>query len=115
MVQNFVQLYKGSLNLYLYSDSETSGVVDIEWADCERIIYNTGIENIGTQEANLFYPNPAKGIISFYEKADYLIYNISGELIKTLNNTQTADLSNLSKGIYLIKNKKGNNQKLIVQ
>jgi len=103
------------LILELAEGSPTTGNVNISNVYFERVVQNTAIENIEIDEVKLFYPNPSNGTIWFYEKADYQIYNVSGVLVKTVTNAQTVDLSALSRGIYIIKNNNGSNQKLIIQ
>jgi hypothetical protein len=67
------------------------------------------IENETLLEAFRMYPNPVKGNTLFFtthKEASVQIYNVLGKLIKTASiseNNKEIDLSNLSKGIYLVK------------
>ncbi|AWI25958.1 T9SS type A sorting domain-containing protein [Flavobacterium pallidum] len=61
-----------------------------------------------------FYPNPANGnMIYFNAAADVTLSDISGKEIMRAENTTELNISNLSKGIYFIRNAAGNVLKLI--
>lgn len=53
----------------------------------------------------IVYPNPSNGIINIdHESIDrILIYNISGKMIKEMEYQSQINLSDISKGIYIIK------------
>jgi predicted extracellular nuclease len=67
------------------------------------------IENERLLEAFRMYPNPVNGNTLFFtthKEASVQIYNVLGKLIKTASISQSnkeIDISNLSKGIYLVK------------
>jgi chitodextrinase len=67
------------------------------------------IENETLLEAFKIYPNPVNGNTLFFttnKEASVQIYNVLGKLIKTAfvsENKKQIDISNLSKGIYLVK------------
>ncbi|WP_264520645.1 T9SS type A sorting domain-containing protein [Flavobacterium sp. N1994] len=58
-----------------------------------------------TQEKMILFPNPTKGLVTIgnldFEKI--MISDISGKVIKTLDASPQIDLSDLSKGLYIIK------------
>lgn len=62
------------------------------------------IKDLNNQKA-LIYPNPSNGIINIENKNlnKIFIYDISGKKIKELKASSQIDLSDISKGIYLIK------------
>jgi len=74
----------------------------------------TGMDKLLVKEGNLLYPNPANGIIRFHKLGDYKIYDLSSKLLKTFTNVSQANVSDLEKGIYLIKGK-NSCQKLIIK
>ena len=74
-------------------------------------VYNSATASVNTSDFNTFkmYPNPTNGnnvYFSTTKDVEVNIYNVLGKLIKTdkVNTTNNSiDISNLSKGIYLLK------------
>ncbi|MDP9957735.1 hypothetical protein J2X97_003407 [Epilithonimonas hungarica] len=67
-------------------------------------------EALATSETSLnkvqFYPNPVKDVltVSSRKKVNSVsVYNTAGQLIKTVQNTNTIDMSKLSAGVYVVK------------
>jgi secreted PhoX family phosphatase len=60
------------------------------------------------------YPNPSSGTVNLEKMANVAVYGMDGKLIKTFENTIQLDLSELSKGIYYIRNEEGATQKLLL-
>jgi hypothetical protein len=58
-----------------------------------------------TSEKTLLFPNPTNGVLNIgNENIDKIvIYDVSGKLIREFGNESQIDLSNLSKGLYLVK------------
>lgn len=81
--------------------------------------YNTGQvedytlnvkEALATSETSFskvqFYPNPVKDVltVSTNKKVNSIsVYNVAGQLVKTTENTNTVNMSNLSAGVYVVK------------
>jgi len=75
--------------------------------------YGIGIESISTNKGEnlLIYPNPTKDIVNIESKGEiinsYTLYNIGGQTIikseKLKVKSEKLDLSNLPKGVYIIK------------
>lgn len=63
-----------------------------------------GIENYDTLKPKI-YPNPSKGIIQVENKNldRIIIYDLAGRIIKDMHPQPQLDLSDFTKGIYLIK------------
>ena len=61
------------------------------------------------------WPNPVARELNFNEVTDAAIFDINGKLVRVFRNTQTADVSDLTPGTYIVKNQKGDVVKLIVQ
>lgn len=60
-----------------------------------------------------FFPNPTKGTIELSKIGSYTLYDLNGLMLKTLENGNQLDLSDLSTGIYLIKNERGSVQRIV--
>ncbi|MFT7379870.1 MAG: DNA-binding beta-propeller fold protein YncE, partial [Bacteroidia bacterium] len=60
------------------------------------------------------YPNPSSGMVKLEKIANVAVYGMDGKLIKTFENAIQLDLSELSKGIYYIRNEEGATQKLLL-
>jgi hypothetical protein len=104
------------LILELEEGSITSGNVNIVNVQFERVIQNpNSVQHIQNTKQQLFYPNPTNGKIWFNQTSNYNIYSISGTLVKSINNSKSTDVSDLQKGIYILKKSEGKNQKLIIQ
>jgi secreted PhoX family phosphatase len=61
------------------------------------------------------YPNPAAKQIQLSEAMDVAIYNTSGQRIKVSRGSEIVDISDLSNGVYFIRNEKGETVRLVVQ
>jgi len=61
----------------------------------------------------MFYPNPAGDFIHLIHTADIEIYNLNGQLIKSLQHVQVVDVSTIESGLYFIKDMDGNVAKLL--
>ncbi|MGY8988532.1 MAG: T9SS type A sorting domain-containing protein, partial [Flavobacteriales bacterium] len=64
------------------------------------------------QKKVIIYPNPTKSLIYLSEKAEYILYNILGEIILIGDNNEI-NLSNLNNGIYIFEC--GNLRKRIIK
>jgi hypothetical protein len=61
------------------------------------------------------FPNPAKDQVNFSKKDDYMVYDVSGRLVKQATNTQSINISDLTPGLYLINNSNGISKKLLIK
>ncbi|OFY87543.1 MAG: hypothetical protein A3F72_20915 [Bacteroidetes bacterium RIFCSPLOWO2_12_FULL_35_15] len=116
------RLQYNSSRIYKYDLSKNSG-----WSvRAVRDGLTTGLMENNPIETIFIYPNPSEGTFTISQnnisKTEIEIYNLMGTLIyKTqfANLQITIDLSNLSKGIYLVKlidtNRNIHNQKIIIQ
>ena len=59
------------------------------------------------------YPNPAVDILNIDQLGDYIIYNLNGQLIKTVVSSDKVNVSDMSRGIYLIIDAHGNAKRFI--
>ncbi len=81
---------------------------------------NNNLSEIAELEAQqktfVVYPNPNDGSIVYTSvQNDYKVYNMQGALILTEKNTKQLNLSNLRRGTYLVVNKEGSTQLLVIQ
>lgn len=63
----------------------------------------------------VMYPNPANDLVFFSKFGNYTLYDLSGRIVQQKENAATMSTSNLSTGIYLVKNENGISQKLIIE
>lgn len=96
----------------VYFDNDWNGAANsnIYWIPTTEYIYATTLSN---NEDNIIsnlelHPNPTKNSFSINKDIkDIAVYNITGKLIKSIKGTfsknKSFDISDLSKGIYLIK------------
>ncbi|MDX5326452.1 MAG: DUF839 domain-containing protein [Bacteroidota bacterium] len=61
------------------------------------------------------FPNPASRMLYFNETTDVAIYDVNGKRMKVYREVDQVDISDLSAGVYFVKNAKGDVQRLIVQ
>ncbi len=82
-------------------------------------IYELSNITLSSQDFNLneisfkIYPNPVDSILETDQIEDYTIFNLNGQQVMEVKNTSQINVQNLSRGIYLIKNGKGNSLKFI--
>ena len=59
------------------------------------------------------YPNPVDTLLKIDQQGDYQIYDLNGKLLKKFESTKSIDVSDLSRGIYLLLNENGVSQRFI--
>lgn len=79
----------------------------------------TGVQTINNDNTFNVYPNPANNVlmISGVTNATITIMNIEGRIIKSVQNVNQVNVSDLSNGIYIFSIKEGNNvsnQKVVI-
>jgi hypothetical protein len=61
---------------------------------------------VGIDEVNLFetavYPNPVSDILTISEASNITVASITGQIVIKANNTTSVDMSNLTKGMYIV-------------
>jgi len=96
----------------LQSTYEISGTIDVDYFSLNTITtsntqhipfsisgYFNLVEN--TIEKTKVYPNPSSDKVLFSKKVDLInLYDSKGRLLKTKNNSDNIDISDLTKGIY---------------
>jgi hypothetical protein len=77
----------------------------------------TAIRNVSYQAADDFevWPNPAQRSLHFNQAYDLELYDVSGKLIKTGQDTKELNIFDLSPGMYFIRNEKGQTKKVMIQ
>lgn len=99
--------YQPSAYLRCFEDNEF-GLYNVSGRDCD---FTSGVMIDVLTNANLkIYPNPTTGIISFEtpipENSNISIYNIQGELVRSvsiLESNSNLNISDFKNGIYFIK------------
>ena len=91
--------------LRCYSDTEI-GHVSYYWNNCDYI--NPQYQNLPEEndpQTISIYPNPAKEnvLIKGIEATEVQVYNVLGQLVKTVQNANEINVSGLMEGIYLLR------------
>ena len=97
-------------NIYFYGDDGTKkGLFTLK--------YNfLSTKDFSKDEKISFYPNPVKSDINFSETmSEVNILDLNGKMLKTVKNTNTLSVENLSKGVYLLEIKTLNDKKNITK
>lgn len=115
------------IDTIVYSE-QTTDISQGRFADGEEVwkfysIPTPGFSNvvdaIGEYEYNpglSIYPNPNnRGRLFLSHQSDIEIYSINGRLVIQENQVNEIDIAGLVSGVYLVKDQKGNIQKLIIQ
>jgi hypothetical protein len=61
------------------------------------------------------YPNPAREIVYFNKPISFELFDLNGKIVGKYSNVKSADVSNLSQGIYLVHTSEGETIKIIIQ
>lgn len=61
------------------------------------------------------WPNPVSRELNFNKLTDAALYDMNGKLIRVFRNTQVADMSGCTPGIYFVRNLEGETIKIVVQ
>ncbi|MDX2281641.1 MAG: DUF839 domain-containing protein [Saprospiraceae bacterium] len=80
-----------------------------------NLLTATNEPTFGDNDPFKVWPNPVARELNFNEVTDAAIFDMNGKLVRVFRNTQTADVSDLTPGTYIVKNQKGDVVKLIVQ
>ena len=78
-------------------------------------VTNLSANDFATNEKEAFkvYPNPTSKILNLDQMDNYQIYNLNGQLIKSVNSTDKINVNDLANGIYYLKNSKGTTNSFI--
>ncbi len=100
---------------YVISANEVSGTLAVfEVLNIEEPV--TGLTKTSSQEKITIYPNPAKGgSVQLSQTATFELLDATGTLLKTFENTSSADISAFPKGLYMIRFQNGEVKKLILE
>ncbi|MCB9224475.1 MAG: choice-of-anchor I family protein [Crocinitomicaceae bacterium] len=94
--------------------NEVSGTVSVFKVNQYYIPDVTGIdEEVATNF--MIYPNPVKDVLFFNAKTDVQIYDLSGQLVLSGNQTDRINVAELTNGLYLIRNADGNTMRFVKQ
>jgi len=101
--------------LFEYFQNPTS--CDAVANDCQPIPSSVDPQYTSGIGANIFkaWPNPVRRTLHLNEATNVSVYDHSGKLVLTGNDTNEVDLIGFKPGIYFIKNEEGQSIKLIVE
>ncbi|MGZ0017495.1 T9SS type A sorting domain-containing protein [Yeosuana sp. AK3] len=99
----------------LFASKRVSRVNNNNYKISER--YDDDFDSIDIKEESqkLAYPNPAKNTLYLFEVSDIEIFDFAGYPVLQSKNADQVDITSLKMGMYVIKDSKGNSQKLIVK
>ena len=76
----------------------------------------TGVENVNLEEPFMVFPNPVSGdVVNFNSVIDAVVLNAAGQVVLSVRNTKTINVSALTNGIYFLRRADGETIKLIVE
>lgn len=83
-------------------------------------IYSLDNVTLGLEEHNYnnnfsMYPNPTNTVVNFSKRDTYKLYDISGRLVKQVENVTAITVEELTPGMYIVNNSNGLSRKLIVK
>lgn len=105
-----------SFDIKIKDDDGTTGSGEYWWNsasnDCWQVTWYAGFLGVEQETAvkpvnaeNSIFEKISNSIIELNEPANVNIYNSTGVVVSSLNNSSVIDLANLQKGIYIIKAK----------
>ncbi len=100
--------HPSSSNPFPYNNSLTLAITGF---DASTI----GLKETKLESGFSVYPNPTSRLLKFNRVSDVAIYDIQGKLIKVYRNQTAIDVSEFSKGSYILKNDLGEAIKFIVE
>lgn len=74
-----------------------------------------GLEEFDYNNNFSMFPNPTSTIVNFSKADDYRVYDISGRLVKQVENASNIKVEGLKTGVYFVQNSKGLSKKLVVK
>ena len=98
---------------YILVANEISGTITIFEVDSNDL---STPDVTNPHKTFAIFPNPSiKGLVYFNRTASYELYDTTGKLLRSAEDAQTIDTSELASGIYLVKTSEGITKKLIVK
>ena len=109
-----IDLIENSASLSLNPTPQMGyGIPDFHVAKTQGLLL---VENMNSQNEVKIYPNPTTEILNIQSSLEILelsIYNVLGQKIKNLNNSNTINCADLKSGIYFLEIKLQNNSESI--
>ncbi len=99
------------INNYPYTNSLTVAISGFEKlvsaAEKAKVLRN--------KDGFQVYPSVGSGEVFFNKITDVAVYNSNGVLVTTQYNTNKLNISNLTSGMYIVKNKEGEARSIVIQ
>jgi hypothetical protein len=86
-----------------------------EYAKWVEGIGSSTEDKVAVASTLMIYPNPASDFIQLNKVTDVDVYNLNGQIVKSAQNTQVVNISDVASGLYFVKDTEGNVAKLIVR
>jgi hypothetical protein len=108
----FNSQHPSSDNPFPYNNSLTVAVSG--WVQAVASLEN-GRDALENANGFTIFPNPTSRELQFNMVTDVAIYNAQGQRIRVARNTKRVNVEDLTPGVYFVKNKEGQMQKLIIE
>ncbi|WP_127846321.1 choice-of-anchor I family protein, partial [Psychroflexus aestuariivivens] len=82
-------------------------------------VYAINNDTLGVKSFNpdnnefTFYPNPVKSTLHLSASSDYSVYNLNGQLVKSVKDSSNVQVEDLQAGIYILKSASGESYKFV--
>ncbi|UAB80230.1 choice-of-anchor I family protein [Marixanthomonas sp. SCSIO 43207] len=93
--------------------NEVSATVSLYSLD--NIVLSTPDFTVASESTFTLYPNPASNNVFVSKPGTYNVFDMSGRLVSSILDGASINISNLTTGTYIVKNKNGVSQKLIIK
>jgi 2',3'-cyclic-nucleotide 2'-phosphodiesterase (5'-nucleotidase family) len=92
--------------------NEVSATLSIYTLD-NPALSTTDFGNVENDLSFKIYPNPVESILNTDSVGSYVVYNLNGQKVLSVENTSEINVESLSRGIYIIQNTNGNSLKFV--
>ncbi len=98
----------GDTNAYIVTSNEVSGTVSVF-----RVSGAVGVNELQNGPSFNAYPNPTHTLLRISVEDDYRIIDLTGRVVRSVENTKVISLVGLENGVYIIQNDHGQAQTVV--